>query len=148
MTKVLSLHNSKLIVNDFFFVFVFFGHLLLPNELHALLNISDWEKKFQSIAYILSGSEQVYWILGLEVEVHSTSILQSRWSSRILIGIFFSGCPCPYPISKPRPKRTGWGCLACRHEQLLLAYYNQILFIITSKFLLAHSSSLCLGTNT
>ena len=39
--------------------------------------------KAQSIAYLLSGSEHVYWTLNLEIEVHSIWVLWPRQPSRM-----------------------------------------------------------------
>ena len=39
--------------------------------------------KFKSIAYLLSGSEHIYTIFGLEVDVHSIYALWTRLPSRM-----------------------------------------------------------------
>ena len=45
--------------------------------------------KSQSIPGLLSGSEHMYWILGLEVEVHSIWFLWTRRPSRMQVQRFF-----------------------------------------------------------
>ena len=45
--------------------------------------------KSQSIAYLLNGSEHIYWILDLEDEVHSVWVIRTR-SLQECKGIFFS----------------------------------------------------------
>ena len=45
--------------------------------------------KSQSMAYLLSGSEHIYWILDLEGEVHSIWVLWTRRPSKMQGQLFF-----------------------------------------------------------
>jgi hypothetical protein len=75
--------------------------------------VSLREGKSQSIAYLLNGSEHVYWILDLETEVHSiwvmwTSNLQEcQGQARVGIGqgrgtkaLTFSVLPLPITLTR------------------------------------------------
>ena len=71
------------------------------------------KRKSQSIAYLLNGSEHIYWILDLENEVHSiwviwTSNLQEcKGQARVRVGesrgteaLAFSVLPLPAPLTR------------------------------------------------
>ena len=79
---------------------------------------------------LLSGCEHIYWILGLEVEVHSIWVLWITKTSRMQ-GNFFGGksvgvgkvfdqvrnffspsCPGLDPISRPLLQKARWGCFS------------------------------------
>ena len=73
----MSYKNYHLIVDEEFFIF------LTSKLIIGFNNGVTLGMKYQSIAYSLSGSEHVYWILGLEVEVQSLWVSWTRWPSRM-----------------------------------------------------------------
>jgi hypothetical protein len=76
MTKALSngkSQNYHVIANEDFFTSLTFKLIFT-----CFINSFSSRKKAQSIAYLLSGSEHVYWIVGLEVKVHSIWVLWTR----------------------------------------------------------------------
>ena len=125
MTKTLSMvshkNNYNLNANEGFVIF------LTSKLVTWFIGSFTLKMKSQSIAYLLNGSEHMYWIWNLEDEVHSIwdlwvikrpSRMQEQWFfqnrtdgkktvfNRILkILIFWTdGCPCP----NLRPKKI-WG---------------------------------------
>lgn len=91
--------------------------------------------KSKSIAYLQSGSEHVYWILGFEVDVQSIWVLWTRWLSRmqgqlllfkggqhfpVKFSQVFQGLskglrvvgPSLYPIMRPLPQKNSLGCFS------------------------------------
>ena len=123
MTKTLSMvshkNNYNLNANEGFVIF------LTSKLVTWFIGSFTLKMKSQSIAYLLNGSEHMYWIWNLEDEVHSIwdlwvikrpSRMQEQWFfqnwtdgkktvfNRILkILIFWTdGCPCP----NLRPKKN------------------------------------------
>ena len=73
----MSQKNCLLIIDEEFFVF------LTSKLIIGFINSVTLGMKYQSIAYSLSGSEHVYWILGLEVELQSIWVSWTRRPSRM-----------------------------------------------------------------
>ena len=123
MTKTLSMvshKNYNLSANEGFVIF------LTSKLITCFIDSFTSKMKSQSIAYLLNGSEHIYWILDLEDEVHSiwviwTSglqeckgnfIFQSRAERATIFGwdlkifrFFCGGCP-KVPDRGPRPLST------------------------------------------
>ena len=91
MTKTLSLvsHNSdNLTANEGFVMF------LSSKLITCFIDSFTSRRKSQSIAYLLTGSEHIYWILDLENQVHSIWII---WTSG------FEECKGQARVGGPRP---------------------------------------------
>ena len=122
MTKTLSMvshKNYNLSANEGFVIF------LTSKLITCFIDDFTLKMKSRSIAYVLNGSEDIYWILDIEGEVHSTWDLWTNglqkckdngflevgranitfWSG-LGIWIFWTGsCPC---LNLPPLKRL-WG---------------------------------------
>ena len=85
MTKTLSMvshKNYNLGANEGFVIF------LTSKSNTCYIDGFTSKMKSQSIAYLLNGSEHIYWILDLEDEVHSVWVIRTR-SLQECKGIFF-----------------------------------------------------------
>ena len=119
MTKTLSMvshKNYNLSANEDFVIF------LTSKLITCFIDGFTLKMKSQSIAYLLNGSEHIYWILDLEDEVHSIWDLWISGLQECKDNGFFEvgragnsfrsgpenltgGCPCP---NLPPPK-SSWG---------------------------------------
>ena len=90
MTKnlsMVSLKNYNLNANEGFVIF------LTSKSITCFIDGFTLKMKSQSIAYLLNGSEHIYWILDLEGEVHSIWDLSISGLQECKgYGIWFSQC--------------------------------------------------------
>ena len=118
---MVSHKNYNLSANEGFVIF------LTSKLITCFIDGFTLKMKSQSIAYLLNGSEHIYWILDLEGEVHSiwdlwiSGLQECKGNGFFEVGqggqqfsvgsrksgfLWTGGCPCP---NLPPPKSSGRG---------------------------------------